>query len=122
MNTSMSSMSQEQLARFAMIVKERQLMESSMSLVELGRTLVHALSESVADDKQTLVYVRLDTPNNHLAKDMVMGSIYESGSRRNPPQVYVARRYEAHDQKFRDQKLPQIVEKVRLCECAGIEV
>ena len=76
----------------------------------------------VKADNQILGYVRLDTPNNHVAKALLLQAIVELKARREPANEYVAKRYEAHYDKFRADKLPQIEEKLRLCENAGIEV
>lgn len=121
MNTHMNSMSDEQLTRFAQFALDV-LSKTDTPSVEVGRSLVFALSGAVKEDNQTLVFVRLDTDNNYVARDLVNQAICEIISHRNPPEDYVAKRYASHDQDFRDRKLPQIEEKIRLCENAGIEV
>jgi hypothetical protein len=145
-NTHMSSMSEEQLARFGQFIVDlfglhtvdgtvkHEVIEPMVSngwalgqeipknMVGLGRIIVRLLSNAVEADNQTLGYVRLDTPNNHVAKALLLQSIVELKARREPANEYVAKRYESHDEKFRADKLVQIEEKLRLLEEAGIEV
>ena len=145
-NTRMSSMSEEQLARFGQyivdlfglvsldgVVSHEVIepmvnngwslgQENPKTLVGLGRIIVRLLSNAVEADDQILGYVRLDTPNNHVAKDLLLQAIVELKARREPAEEYVEKRYEGHTDKFRADKLVQIQEKLRLLEDAGIEV
>ena len=145
-NTQMSSMSEEQLERFGQFMVDlfglqtvggtitheviepmrengwAMGQEAPKTLVGLGRIVVRLLSNAVEADNQILGYVRLDTPNNHVAKALLLQAIVELKARREPAEEYVEKRYEGHTDKFRADKLVQIQEKLRLLEDAGIEV